>query len=143
MNSVFLTLRRHSYSGASLSCSEQALQILCLIVKATQYELLSLKKITTVKNCEAIEVDGFMNYRFKIVRGNNNKEFEFTFVDLPLMNPNDWIVQFNILLTEKTNYANQLYHLKKMIISYLMEFCNVDVEVASVFQKNTTMKPSK
>lgn len=91
-----------------------------------------LKKISVVKECETIEVDGFMNYGFKAVIGSNNQEFNFSFVDLPLMNLHAWIVLFNISSKEKMRYENQLQHLENTIRSNCMVLCKMDVEVASI-----------
>lgn len=91
--------------------------------------------------CEVVEVDEIANYKFKALRGSNNEEFLFSFVDLSLMNLNDWIMLFNVLSQEKTKYASQLMHLKRMIRSYCLEISKMDVEVVVVLQINTSVMP--
>lgn len=54
-----------------------------------QYEVWSLKKIVVVKKCEEAKVDGYTNNKFTMVRGLSNEESEFTFAELPIMNPYD------------------------------------------------------
>lgn len=45
--------------------------------------------ISSVRECVEEKIDGFMNYQFKVLRGTSNEEYQFSFVDLPFMNPND------------------------------------------------------
>lgn len=49
--------------------------------------------------------DEFTNVAFKARRGVNHELFDFTFADLPLMNPYDWSIMFNILSKEKIKYV--------------------------------------
>ena len=49
-----------------------------------QYEVWSLKKIYNIQECEVEEIEnGFLNFKFKALRGSNNEEFSLSFVDLP------------------------------------------------------------
>lgn len=56
-----------------------------------QYEVQCLKNIRHVKKIEERRVDGCMNYMFTVLRGPNNEKYEFSFADLHIMNPYDWI----------------------------------------------------
>ena len=60
--------------------------------------------------------------------------------DLPNLNPHDWILLFNILLTNVTEYESILGHLKRMLASYIHGVTKMDQEVANVMRKKPTVK---
>ena len=66
-----------------------------------QYETWSLSKIIGVNDIGPIETDGFSNVKFKVARGSASQCYEFTLADLPCINPNEWLVLYNMLLKEK------------------------------------------
>lgn len=108
----------------------------------SQFKVWSMTKIYAIKDCDIMEVDGFVNYKFSI-RGSANEEFLFSFVELPLMNPHDCLIFFNILSKDKTQYVNRLQHLKIMIKFYCLEIFKIDIEVTSALNRNKTVEPSK
>ena len=52
-----------------------------------QYQILSSKKITTMKVIRPIETESFLNAWFKITRGVVSSVLKFSLVDLPYLNP--------------------------------------------------------
>lgn len=54
-----------------------------------QYEVWTLKKISTMKRIEEMRLEEFTNYKLTIMRGSKNKQSIFTIVDIPTMNPYD------------------------------------------------------
>lgn len=83
----------------------------------------------------------FTNYNFTVLRRSNNEQFVFTFADLAIMNLYDLIVMFRILKNHESKFGPHLHHLKKMIRFYIMEICSIDIEVAGVLKKNTSVQP--
>lgn len=73
-----------------------------------QYVVWSLKKIVVVKKCEEEKTDGYTNYKFTVLRGLTTKLFEFSFTDLPIMNPYDWFMLFSHLMQQESKFASQL-----------------------------------
>lgn len=60
-----------------------------------------MHKIVVVKVIGPIETESFPNAKFKVAKGSACQAYEFTLADLPSLNPNDWIVLYNMLLREK------------------------------------------
>ncbi|CAI9293869.1 unnamed protein product [Lactuca saligna] len=85
----------------------------------------------------------FPNVKFKVVRGSACQAYEFTLFDLPCLNPNDWIVLYNILLREKEKYELVMSHLQLMIKSYIQEVGSMDVDIITVLKKNSTVVPKE
>lgn len=99
--------------------------------------------ITTVKVTGLIETDSFPNVKFKVERGSINQVYEFTLVDLPCLNPYDWIVLYNMLLKDEMKYEPVISHLKLMIMSYIQEIGEMDVEIATVLRKRAFVVPKE
>lgn len=89
---------------------------------------------------EVRKVDNFINIYFKAVRGNNHEADEFTLVDLPLMNPFDWISILNIVSREPIKYEPISLHTKRLIKAYIVEITNLDVEISSVLIRRPIIK---
>ena len=51
------------------------------------------------------------------------------------MNPYDWISLFYIVMKDKKKYEPIIMHLKMMIMCYILEIANMDVEITSVLKK--------
>lgn len=66
--------------------------------------------------------DKFVNYKFKAMRESGNEEFEFSFVDLPTMNPHELFMLLSIFNMENDKFGNQISPLKKMLIFYFWIF---------------------
>lgn len=67
------------------------------------------------------------------VQGSEGKQqwrISIPFLYVPIMNPHDWIMLSAILEKEKSNYLNQIIHLKKMIKFYFIEISKMDIELA-------------
>lgn len=62
-----------------------------------QHEVWSLKKIVAVKKYKKEKTDGYTNYNFTMLKGLNYEVYEFSFFDLPIMNPYDWFMLFSLL----------------------------------------------
>lgn len=95
----------------------------------------------TVKKIEEVKIDEFPNYRFTILRGENKDRFVDTLVDLPFMNPHDWIILYEILKKHESKIGSQLLHIIHMIRNYCMEVSKMDVEVSKSMKKKSTVKP--
>ncbi|CAI9288599.1 unnamed protein product [Lactuca saligna] len=108
-----------------------------------QYETWNASKITTVKVTEPIETDSFPNAKFKVVRGSANQVHEFTLADLPCLNLYDWIMLYNLLLREEQKYKSVIAHLKLMIVSYIQEVGNMDVEIVVVLRRKPFAVPKE
>ncbi|CAI9281519.1 unnamed protein product [Lactuca saligna] len=101
-----------------------------------QYSTWSAQKIITVKVIGPFLFDGFVNIKFKATRGSNNSLHKFSLADLPNINPHDWIVLLNLLLTEERKYEPIVAHLKRMLGSYIYE-----VAKPWVMKRNPTVNP--
>lgn len=80
---------------------ERALVDYYLAYSKPQYLTWSAHKITTVKVMKPIATIIFFNVNFRVTRGLNNVVHEFSLADLPNLNPHDWILLTNLLLTEE------------------------------------------
>lgn len=103
-----------------------------------QYEVWTLKNISDVKKIEETRLGAFTNFKLTMMRGTNNEKYEFSFVDIPIMNPYYWIVIFGMLKKHESKFGSQLQHLKKMIRCYVMELRNMGT--ARSLGKNTSLK---
>lgn len=66
-----------------------------------QYQTWSAQKIINVQDYRLLPFreGNFTNVRFKFLRGSANTEHAISLADLPNLNPHDWIILHNILLT--------------------------------------------
>ncbi|KAL7583768.1 hypothetical protein Lser_V15G45863 [Lactuca serriola] len=106
-----------------------------------QYLTWSTQKIVNVRVLKPYTEGRFINVRFKVIRGSAKSEHLITLADLPNLNPHDWIVLHNILLTNEAEYGPIIDHLKRMIVCYIMEVALMDQEVATVFKKKPKIAP--
>lgn len=60
----------------------------------------------TGKKIEEITIDEFKNYKFTILRGENKDCSVISLVDLPIMNPHDWIVLDGILKKHESKFSS-------------------------------------
>ncbi|CAI9284230.1 unnamed protein product [Lactuca saligna] len=97
-----------------------------------QYKTWSTSKITTVKVTGPIEIDNFPNTKFKVVRGSSSQVHEFTLVDLPCLNPYDWIMLYKLLLRDRKKYELFITRLKLTLVSYAKNVGKMDVEIVVV-----------
>ncbi|CAI9289883.1 unnamed protein product [Lactuca saligna] len=96
------------------------------------------RKITAFKVTGPIETDSFPNAEFKVVRGSASQVHKLTLVDLPCLNPYDWIMLYNLLLRDGQKYEPIIAHLKMRLVSYIQEVGKMDVERVVVLRR----KPS-
>ncbi|XP_052622628.1 zinc finger BED domain-containing protein RICESLEEPER 2-like [Lactuca sativa] len=108
-----------------------------------QYLTWSAQKITTVKVLKPTPTCKFVNVRFKITRGFANSVSMISLADLPNLNPHDWILLYNILLTNSKEYEPILEHLKRMLASYIYEVATMDQEIEKVMNKKPTVKTTQ
>ncbi|CAI9291502.1 unnamed protein product [Lactuca saligna] len=59
------------------------------------------------------------------------------------LNPNDWIILYNILLQEKDKYKPVMSYLQLMIKLYIQEVGSMDVDIATVLKKKPTAAPKE
>ncbi|CAI9268349.1 unnamed protein product [Lactuca saligna] len=109
----------------------------------TQYEIWSAHKIVSVKVTRPIETESFPNAKFKVASGSTCQAYEFTIADLPCLNPNHWIVIYNILLREKEKYEPVMSHLQLMLKSYIQEVGLMDVYSVVVLKKKPIVVPKE
>ena len=81
----------------------------------------------------------FTNVQFKVLRGSAKTEHSISLADLPNLNPHDWIILHNILLTNEAEYGPIIDHFKRMLVCYIMEVAKMDQEIVSVFKKKPTI----
>ncbi|CAI9275471.1 unnamed protein product [Lactuca saligna] len=98
-----------------------------------QYITWSVSKITVVKVTGLIETDSFTNAEFKVARDSPSQVHEFTLANFPCLNRYDWIMLYNLLLRDEQKYGFVIAHLKQMIISYIHEVGEMDIDIFSVF----------
>ena len=91
-----------------------------------QYLTWSAQKIVKVKVLKPTPVGKFVNVNFKINKGTVNTEYFISLADLPNLNPHDWILLYNILLSNQREYEPILKHLKRMLASYIHELATMD-----------------
>lgn len=72
----------------------------------------SAQKITTVKVMKPTAAGKFINAKFKVTRGSEGSGHIISLADLPNLNLYDWILLYNILLTEPKQYEPIIDHLK-------------------------------
>ncbi|KAI3510635.1 hypothetical protein L1887_17767 [Cichorium endivia] len=96
-----------------------------------QFMSWNLKKIVKLTPRMPHVTSPFRNPRFFARRGSDEEKDEFTLADLPFMNPFDWVSLFNIL-TRREEHTILHEHIKKLLMGYILEVSNLDVEVASV-----------
>ncbi|KAL7609416.1 hypothetical protein Lser_V15G13555 [Lactuca serriola] len=106
-----------------------------------QYQTWSAQKIINVRVLKSYRERNFTNVRFKVLRGSAKTEHALSLADLPNLNPHDWIILHNILLTNEAEYGPIIDHFKRMLVCYIMEVAKMDQEVASVFKKKPTISP--
>lgn len=106
-----------------------------------QYLTWSAQKITTVKVMKPTVAGKFINVKFKVTRGSEGSVHVISLADLPNLNPHDWILLYNILLTDKQQCESIIEHLKRMFACYIHEVSLMDQEVSSVLRKRPTIKP--
>ncbi|CAI9260637.1 unnamed protein product [Lactuca saligna] len=111
------------------------------LMRKPQYQTWSSKKIAIVKVFRPDETESFINVRFKAVRGARSSVFEFTFVDLPCLNPYEWIYLFTHLSKDKQKFEPIVAHLKRMLVSYIQEIGKTDVEIATMLRKKPIVQP--
>ncbi|KAL7609467.1 hypothetical protein Lser_V15G13968 [Lactuca serriola] len=106
-----------------------------------QYQTWSALKIVNVRVLKPYREGNFTNVRFKVLRGSAKTEHAISLVDLPNLNPHEWIILHNILLTNEAEYGPIIDHFKRMLVFYIMEVAKMDQEIASVFKKKPTISP--
>ena len=82
-----------------------------------------------------------LNVKFRVTRGSNDSVHMISLADLLKLNPLDWIILNNIMLTNQQQYEPIIDHIKRMLDSYIMEVARLDQEIASVLRKKPTVKP--
>ncbi|CAI9284346.1 unnamed protein product [Lactuca saligna] len=60
--------------------------------------------------------------------------------DLPCLNPYDWVSLFSLLSKDEQKYEPILAHLKRMLVCYINDFGQMDVEIPIVFRKKPILK---
>lgn len=106
-----------------------------------QYMTWSAQKITTVKVMKPVAVGGFIKVKFRVTRGSENTVPEISLADLPNLNPHEWILLTNFLLTEEQKYKPILTHLKRMLVSYIYEVSKLDTKFASALSEKPIVNP--
>ena len=106
-----------------------------------QYQTWSAQKIINVRVLKPFREGNFTNVRFKVLRGSAKTEHAISLADLPNLNPHDWIILHNILLTNEAKYGPIIDHFKRMLVCYIMEVAKMDQEIASIFKKKPTISP--
>ncbi|KAL7607909.1 hypothetical protein Lser_V15G13916 [Lactuca serriola] len=106
-----------------------------------QYQTWRSQKIINVRVLKPYREGNFTNVRFKVLRGSTKTEHAISLADLPNLNPHDWIILHNILLTNEAEYGPIIDHFKRMLVCYIMEVAKMDQEIASVFKKKPTISP--
>ncbi|KAL7615495.1 hypothetical protein Lser_V15G04566 [Lactuca serriola] len=112
-----------------------------LRVAQPQYQKWSAQKIINVRVLKPYKEGNFTNVRFKVLRGSAKTEHAISLADLPNLNPHDWIILHNILLTNEAEYGSIIDHIKRMLVCYIMEVAKMDQEIATVFKKKPTISP--
>ena len=110
-----------------------------LRVAQPQYQTWSAQKIVNVRVLKPYREGNFTNVRFKVLRGSAKTEHAISLADLPNLNPHDWIILHNILLTNEAEYGLIIDHFKRMLVCYVMDVALMDQEIASVFKKKPTI----
>ncbi|KAL7586079.1 hypothetical protein Lser_V15G41333 [Lactuca serriola] len=106
-----------------------------------QYQTWSAQKIINVRVLKPYKEGNFTNVRFKVLRGSAKTEHAISLADLPNLNPHDWIILHNILLTNEAEYGPIIDHIKRMLVCYIMEVAKMDQEIATVIKKKPTISP--
>ncbi|KAL7595028.1 hypothetical protein Lser_V15G29179 [Lactuca serriola] len=106
-----------------------------------QYQTWSAQKIVNVRFLKPYSEGNFINIRFKVLQGSAKTEHAISLADLPNLNPHDWIIFHNILLTNEAEYGPIIDHFKRMLVCYIIEVALMDQEIASVLKKKPTISP--
>nr|KAJ0204499.1 hypothetical protein LSAT_V11C500263340 [Lactuca sativa] len=100
------------------------------------------KRITTIKVLKPYSAGKFVKVKFKVTRGSEGSVHNFSLPDIPNLNPHDWILLNNILLSNPQEYQPIIGHIKRMLICYIHEVEKMDKEISSAIHKRPTIKPS-
>ncbi|KAL7598229.1 hypothetical protein Lser_V15G23058 [Lactuca serriola] len=103
------------------SVDSQELVEFYLMSAQPQYQTWSAQKIINVRVLKPFREGNFTNVRFKVLRGSAKTEHAISLADLPNLNPHDWIILHNILLTNEAEYGPIIDHFKRMLVCYIME----------------------
>lgn len=87
------------------------------------------------------EAKGFANVSFKGFIGSNYETYNFILVDLPQMNPYDWIVLLNIVSKYPIKYEPIFQILRRKIWDYIQEVLKMDAEVGKLLNQRPILKP--
>ena len=68
----------------------------------------------------------FINVKFRVTQGSDNSVDVISLADLPNLNPHDWILLFNVFLTNQQHYVPILDHIKRILASYIHEVAKMD-----------------
>lgn len=82
----------------------------------------------------------FINVKFKVTRGFDGSVHTISLADLPNLNPHNWILLINILLSNEKDYDPIIDHIKRMLVCYIHEVAKMDQEVAAAICKRPTVK---
>lgn len=107
-----------------------------------QYLIWSSRKITTVKVLKPTPAGKFIIVKLKITRGSDGSGHSITVVDLPNLNPHDWMLLNNILLSNPNEYQPIIDHIKRMLVCYIHEVSKMDQEISQAIRKKPTIKPT-
>lgn len=108
-----------------------------------QYETHSLQQLLAIKVFAPFPIEHFTKIQFKGYRGASRVEIDFTLFDFPFLHPNDWISIFRILSKDEAKYEPIISHLKRMLICYIHEVANMDVQITIVLKKKTVVNPKE
>ncbi|KAL7603436.1 hypothetical protein Lser_V15G20514 [Lactuca serriola] len=100
-----------------------------------QYLTWNTQKIITIRVLHPQAAGKYINVKFKVTRGSALSEHAFSIVDPPNLNPHDWIVLHNILLSNPVEYEPIIDHLKRLLVCYILEVAKMDQEITPVLRK--------
>ncbi|KAL4568005.1 hypothetical protein LXL04_023605 [Taraxacum kok-saghyz] len=80
--------------------------------------------------------NAFYNWEFDITRGTEKVKSTFTFAELPLMNPSDWITIYQIMVLKHEDYCKPHIKVFKLLMqNYLFEMGRFDIVAADLMKQ--------
>ena len=79
------------------------------------WSCIPIKTIPRIRRTELI-ANSFFNWEFEIIRGTEKQKSTITFADIPLMNPSDWIIMFQIFVLKGEEYVKPQIHVFKLLM---------------------------
>ena len=99
------------------------------------WSCITIKIIPRYRRTELV-ANSFYNWEFDITRGTEKKKETISFADIPLMNPCDWIMMYQIfVLKGEDSMKPQVEVFKLLMQNYMFEMGKYDLVASDIMKK--------